>query len=173
MLVVNLFGAPGAGKSTGAAYLFALLKMNGYNAELVTEFIKDKIWEQNTAVFQNQAYIFGKQSFKLSRLTSGVDIAVTDAPLLHSAYYGTGDSFRDAVMTEFDKYQNVNFFVERCKEYNPAGRFQTEEGADAVGAEIRGFLDKYRVNYYTIKGDRAGYDRALEIVASTYVHSRV
>jgi adenylate kinase family enzyme len=25
-LVVNLFGAPGAGKSTGAAYIFAMLK---------------------------------------------------------------------------------------------------------------------------------------------------
>lgn len=41
-LVVNLFGGPGSGKSTGAAYVFARLKMLGYNAELVTEFAKDK-----------------------------------------------------------------------------------------------------------------------------------
>ena len=34
MLVVNLFGAPGAGKSTGAAYIFSKLKMAGINAEL-------------------------------------------------------------------------------------------------------------------------------------------
>ena len=33
-LVVNLFGGPGSGKSTGAAYVFARLKMLGYNAEL-------------------------------------------------------------------------------------------------------------------------------------------
>ena len=40
-IVVNLFGAPGAGKSTGAAYIFfSILKMNGINAELVTEFAK-------------------------------------------------------------------------------------------------------------------------------------
>ena len=45
MLVVNLFGAPGAGKSTGAAYIFSQLKMAGINAELVTEFAKDKVWE--------------------------------------------------------------------------------------------------------------------------------
>ena len=42
-IVVNLFGAPGAGKSTGAAYIFALLKMAGIEAELVTEFAKDKV----------------------------------------------------------------------------------------------------------------------------------
>lgn len=41
-LVINLFGAPGAGKSTGAAIVFAELKKRGVNAELVTEFTKDK-----------------------------------------------------------------------------------------------------------------------------------
>ena len=45
MLVVNLFGAPGSGKSTGAAYIFSQLKIAGVNAELVTEFVKDKVWE--------------------------------------------------------------------------------------------------------------------------------
>ena len=29
MKVINLFGAPGSGKSTGAAYLFSKLKMAG------------------------------------------------------------------------------------------------------------------------------------------------
>ena len=41
-LIINLFGAPGVGKSTGAAYIFSKLKMAGMNAELVTEFAKDK-----------------------------------------------------------------------------------------------------------------------------------
>ena len=43
-LVVNLYGAPGSGKSTGAAYIFAKLKMLGVNCELITEFAKDKVW---------------------------------------------------------------------------------------------------------------------------------
>lgn len=37
-IIVNLFGTPGAGKSTGAAYVFSQLKMHGINCELVTEF---------------------------------------------------------------------------------------------------------------------------------------
>lgn len=69
MLVVNLFGAPGAGKSTGAAYIFSKLKMAGINAELVTEFAKDKVWEESKAVFENQAYIFGKQQPRIKLTT--------------------------------------------------------------------------------------------------------
>ena len=76
MILVNLFGAPGAGKSTGAAYIFSRLKMAGVNAELVTEFAKDKVWEENKAVFKNQAYIFGKQYFKISRCADKVDVVI-------------------------------------------------------------------------------------------------
>lgn len=42
-LVVNLFAQPGAGKSTGAAYLFYNLKCLGVNCEYVSEFAKDKV----------------------------------------------------------------------------------------------------------------------------------
>lgn len=83
MLVVNLAGAPGAGKSTGAAYIFSKLKMKGINAELVTEYAKDKVWEEDKAVFDNQVYIFGKQLFRLTRLEGKVDVVITD----RSIYY--------------------------------------------------------------------------------------
>ena len=43
-LIVNLYGGPGCGKSTGAAYLFSKLKMAGVDAEYVPEFAKDKVW---------------------------------------------------------------------------------------------------------------------------------
>ena len=61
--------------------------MAGVNAELVTEFAKDKVWEESKAVFQNQQYIFGKQYFRLTRLEGKVDVVVTDSPILLSAYY--------------------------------------------------------------------------------------
>ena len=49
-IVVNLFGSPGAGKSTGAADVFSRLKKLGINAELVAEFAKDKTWEHNNNI---------------------------------------------------------------------------------------------------------------------------
>lgn len=63
-LVVNLFGVPGAGKSTGAAYIFSCIKMAGVNAELITEYAKDKVWERNDEAFRNQAsVIFSRNIF--------------------------------------------------------------------------------------------------------------
>ena len=52
-LIVNLFGAPGCGKSTLAAALFSELKKAGFNAELVTEYANDKVYEKNQTVLQN------------------------------------------------------------------------------------------------------------------------
>lgn len=56
-LVVNLFGGPGVGKSTGAAKVFSELKLLGVNCELVGEFAKDKTWEHNSTALSCQEYV--------------------------------------------------------------------------------------------------------------------
>ena len=66
-IVVNLFGEPSAGKSTAAMDITARLKRKGINAEYISEFAKDKVYENNPEVFECQEYIFGKQSFKMNR----------------------------------------------------------------------------------------------------------
>lgn len=48
-LYVNLYGGPGTGKSTGASYIFSKLKLAGVEAELVTEYAKDLVWEAQKA----------------------------------------------------------------------------------------------------------------------------
>lgn len=162
MILVNLFGAPGAGKSTGAAYIFSQLKMAGINAELVTEFAKDKVWEESKAVFENQAYIFGKQYFRISRCASKVDVVVTDSPLLLSVVYNNdpllGEEFNSLVRKVMNSYNCRNFYLTREKAYNPIGRFQTEEESDKIADVIRGLLDKEKIDYITYPGSFAGYD---------------
>ena len=86
-IVINLFGPPGSGKSTGAAEVFAALKKLGVNAELVTEFAKDKTWEHNATALGCQEYVFGKQSYRLARCRNDVDVIVTDNPLPLSLLY--------------------------------------------------------------------------------------
>ena len=119
MIVINLFGAPGAGKSTGAAYIFSQLKLKNINAELITEFAKDKVWEENKEVFKNQAYIFGKQSFKMSRCKDKVDVIITDSPLFLSALYNSdkvlGEDVNNVVLNVFNSYDNFNVFIQRVK----------------------------------------------------------
>ena len=59
-IVVNLFGEPSVGKSTCAMDITAQLKRHGINAEYVSEFAKDKVYENNGEVFKHQEYLFGK-----------------------------------------------------------------------------------------------------------------
>lgn len=154
MLVVNMFGAPGTGKSTTAAYVFALLKSWGVNAELVTEFAKDKVWEESVEVFKNQAYIFGKQYFRLSRVKDKVDVAITDSPIILSPFYNTqtelGEAFDQTCFNAFNSFDNVNIFLRRVKPYNPAGRFQTEEESNQVAIDLEKFLldNNITMRYY-------------------------
>lgn len=162
MLVVNLFGAPGAGKSTGAAYIFSKLKMAGVNAELVTEFAKDKVWEESKAAFQNQAYIFGQQYFRISRVQNKVDVVITDSPILLSSFYADdevlGKEFDTLVTNVSNSYDSMNVFINRVSPYNPSGRFQTEAESDMLSAIMRIFLDNHVVIYEQYDGCIAGYD---------------
>lgn len=173
MILVNLFGAPGAGKSTGAAYIFSQLKMRGINAELVTEFAKDKVWEGSKAVFENQAYIFGKQYFRISRCANQVDVIVTDSPLLLSILYNNdedlGGTFDAVVRRVAKKYNSKNYYLKRVKDYNPTGRFQTEEESDEIATELKRLLDREGVEYKVHRGDVIGYEQIVEDIMREFV----
>lgn len=168
MLVVNLCGAPGAGKSTGAAYVFSKLKMQGVNCELVTEYAKDKVWEEDTTALNNQAYVFGHQLFRLTKLEGKVDVAITDSPLLLSLIYNNdkkrlGEAFNEVVKNCFNSFDNINFFIHRVKPYNPKGRLQTEKESDELSEIIKNCFIDNGEEVIEIVGDIIGYE---DIVSS-------
>jgi adenylate kinase family enzyme len=167
-IVVNLTGAPGAGKSTGAAKIFTELKQRGINCELVGEFAKDKTWEHNTTALNCQEYVFGKQSYRLARCRDDVDVIVTDSPLPLGLIYNTNpalsSSFTDVVMSIFNTYTNINFFINRVKPYNPKGRNQTEDESDQISTRIKDLYRYLNIGYTEINGDTEGYEKAVQFV---------
>ena len=169
-IVVNLTGAPGAGKSTGAAKIFSELKMLGINCELVGEFAKDKTWEHNDTALRCQEYVFGKQSYRLARCRDDVDVIVTDSPLPLTIIYTHDEKIvgplTDLVMTIFDSYDNINFFINRTKPYNPKGRNQTAEESDSLSFEIKNLYQQLNIPYTEINGDAAGYDTAIQMIVA-------
>ena len=58
--VINLFGAPGSGKSVNASKIYAALKETGLDAELVTEYVKQWAWEGREHTSLDQFYFFCK-----------------------------------------------------------------------------------------------------------------
>lgn len=167
-IVVNLLGAPGAGKSTGAASVFAHIKKAGVNAELVSEFAKDKTWEHNNKALSVQEYVFGKQSYRLARCRDDVDVIVTDSPLPLSIIYNYNpaldDNFERTVINVFNTYENMNYYINRVKPYNHKGRNQTEAESDALVSKIKNLLNKYDITFTEIDGDDDGYDRIVQDV---------
>ena len=167
-VIVNLYGAPGAGKSTGSAYIFGQLKMNNISVELVREFVKDKIYEKSEGVFNDQVYILGKQHFRQTNVKGNVDVIITDCPLIIQAYYTDkykfpyADELRQLVLKLYSLENNINYFVNRDKPYNPDGRFQTEADSDSISDNLKEYLDNLGIEYKEINGNITDYDSVVE-----------
>lgn len=166
-VIVNLYGAPGAGKSTGSAYIFGQLKMNNISVELVREFVKDKIYEKSEGVFNDQVYILGKQHFRQTNVKGNVDVIITDCPLIVQAYYTDkykfpyADELRQLVLKLYSLEDNINYFVNRDKPYNPDGRFQTEADSDSISDNLKEYLDNLDIEYKEINGNITDYDSVV------------
>lgn len=154
MKVINIFGGPGTGKSVTAARLFAALKINQKNCELITEYAKELVYDESYKLMENQIWIFANQHHRMYRLRDKVDIIVTDAPLFNSIVYsGKGEenkAFHNFVMNEFNKYNNLNIYLERETIYQSEGRYQDEEGAKKIDVEVLRLFDYFEVPYVKI-----------------------
>lgn len=132
--VVNLYGAPGVGKSVTAAGLYNLMSMRGHKVELVTEFAKDLTWGKNWLALDHQLSILAEQDRRLRVLEGQVEYAITDSPLptgiayMGAEYEGWLDK---ATWSAYDRYFNYHVLLHRNKElgYQEHGRNQNLEAA--------------------------------------------
>lgn len=171
-IVVNLFGGPGCGKSTGAAYITSILKMHGYKAEYVTEAAKDLTWDKNWDALDDQMYVSGLQSHKL-RQCKDVDIIVTDSPLVLGIVYNKSNPMLNAAIKyEFDQYDNINFFLNREKEYVALGRKQTEEQARQLDVDIKDMLYCNDIEYEEVVGNLDGYGHVIKQIMAKKCHGQ-
>jgi thymidylate kinase len=167
-LIVNFYAGPGTGKSTAAAWIFARLKQHGVNAELVTEYAKDKVWEESHKVLLNQVYVFGKQHHRLQRLLGKVDVIVTDSPIMMGVVYDVENNphLKSLAFYEYEKMNNINFFLNRSKDYNPKGRQQNYEEALIMDKKIKDHIDSFNLSYENYETNSESYEKMLEEVLS-------
>lgn len=152
--IINLYGGPGSGKSTSAAYLYYLLKCAGQNVELVREYVKDWAWEGRKFNAYDEIYFLGKQVRHESMLFGKVDYIVTDAPVFMTAYYANlycsaqlAQGVEAAALafyqqTQVDGHQHIHLYLKRTKTYKAEGRYQNEDQALTMDAEIQEYLRK-------------------------------
>lgn len=142
---------------------FLSWKWCGIDAEYVTEFAKDKVWENNKEAFKCQFYITGKQAFRISRCFGKVDVIVTDSPIRLGKVYAdliNRPKLGDACVEEADVYRenSIDILLKRVKPYNPNGRNQTEDEAKEIDKTLKEMLNAQKVPHLIFDGDQHGYD---------------
>lgn len=149
-IVVNLFGGSCIGKSTLMAKIFAELKTKGYDCEMATEFIKDMIWENNNKAIQDDIYTFANQNYKIKRLIGEVDIVITDSPILLMSAYANDINLQKLAISEFKKYNNLNFLLKRETKFIENGRVDGLNHAIHIDKTIEKIMQENNIKYITI-----------------------
>ena len=121
MLVINLWGGPGAGKTTTASGLFSILRHKwNVNLELITEFATDLCFEQARENLKDQIYLLGNQYHRLWRANAvGVECVITDAPIGLNKIYG--EMYKQRYMPELsplldrldNEHENIHILMHR------------------------------------------------------------
>ena len=155
--VINLFGAPGVGKSSIAAGLYSKMKESHYSVELCREYAKYlTITDRNWQLEEEQLYLFAKQHHELFILRGKYKFAITDSPLLLTSFYAnpltTPNSFHQCVTDYNNTFDNINVLVTRdlsaaSSVFENEGRIHDRAGSIKIQKEQPQFLEKNKVNY--------------------------
>ena len=154
-VVVNLLAGPGAGKTTCAWAIASELKKRGIEAEYVSEYAKDLVWDERFDLLdgapEHQKAIYEEQDRRVQRLLGKVDVVVTDSPSLLSLMYikEPDPDFTKDVLSRFNSQQNFNLFINRGKTYQQIGRLQTLDESKAIDRSIINFLQTNGIYYGT------------------------
>ncbi len=152
-LVVNLFGGPGAGKTTCAMEICVALKKQGLSAEYVPEYAKELVYANRMELLDgstpHQKHIFQEQKRKIDNMLGKVDVIVTDSPVILSSIYDKEHSvdFEHEVLNSFNKNKNFNLFITRGETFETTGRIHNLEESVVLDSTIKNFLEKHNIFY--------------------------
>lgn len=154
-VVVNLFAGPGAGKTTCAWEIASELKKRGIEAEYVSEYAKEMVWDNKTekldGSLENQRELYKEQLRRVQRLIGRVDVVVTDSPTLLSAMYlkQPNTEFQNEMLSDFKKFHNFNLFINRGKTYQQTGRIHSLDESIKIDNQIKTFLSDNNIYFGT------------------------
>lgn len=153
--IISLVAGPGAGKSTTAAGIFHYMKCDQrYKVELVTEAVKDAVYDDNSGLLSDQFLLSATQNHLLHRLIGKVDFVISDACLLNGVVYNrffNTPSMLDNVLVDlFQEYDNTVIMLPRKAKYEDYGRMQTEEQAKELDELFIQVLTELNIPFYNL-----------------------
>lgn len=148
--------------------------MLGICAELISEYAKEKIWEENQTILSNQVYLFAKQYVGITRVQGKVDVVIMDSPIMLSLLYNKdmkiADGFNLLVAECYNKFDNMNYWVTKRKgvKYDMKGRQQNEKEADEIACSLGEILQQYKIKCQVITATEKDLDGIVEAVLRRY-----
>lgn len=155
---ICLYGGPGCGKSSVAADIFANLKKDRYNVELVTEYIKFWTFLDRRPQGFDQGYTMNKQiHYEDVRLRNGIDYIVSESPILLSAFYSKRHKVQgwEHLLGYSKVFENVypglHIFLDRTGVgYCPTGRWENLDQAIEIDHEMKDWLEEHAPGYVVL-----------------------
>lgn len=158
LTVINLFGAPGVGKSATRSGLFWLMKIKGMSVEEVTEYAKHLVLAgRSWQLERDQLSVMAAQHHKMLILEGIYEYAVTDSPLMLASFYaphGTPKGFGSMCEEYAALYDNVNVFLTRDFDrggFETQGRLHGREDSLRIEGEQKDFLAKLGYEWFDIE----------------------
>ncbi len=168
-LHINFFAGPGVGKSTLAMELTSLLKKKGIDADMTQEYAKELIYDESYELLNDQLHVAGEQHRRMKRLDRCVEVAVHDSPFVMGLNYCDANhiahvEFNDFMIEQYNRYNNLNIFLERSALYGffEGGRSQDIVEAKELDNKIKQFLEINDIQHIIIKQDKYTLDLIQE-----------
>mgnify|MGYP006318623409 FL=1 len=160
--VINIIGGPGSEKSVITSALVLYLKLRKKTVEVIPDFAKSLVWQQNFEVLKNQYFIAQRQYQMLSLLDGQVQFLVTECSLPQLLFYNENyldnicdiPKTRNHILDWYKQCDNVNILVARSeRKYIHTGRFQDEEQARAIDRGMQELMDREALPYTKLPTD--------------------
>jgi hypothetical protein len=160
--VINIIGGPGCDKSLITSAIIVFLKLREKTIEVIPDFAKSLVWQQNFEVLKNQYFIAQRQFEMLSLLDGQVQFLITECSLPQVLYYNENyldnicdiEKTRKQILEWYNQCNNVNVFVERGdRKYIRTGRFQDEEQARSIDRGMLELLKREELPYTVLPSD--------------------
>jgi len=139
---------------TSAIVLF--LKLREKTVEVIPDFAKSLVWQQNFEVLKNQYFIAQRQYEMLSLLDGQIQFLITECSLPQVLYYNENyldnicdiSKTRTQILDWYNQCNNINILVARGdRKYIRTGRFQDEEQAREVDRGLVALLEREALPY--------------------------
>lgn len=145
MIVVNLFGGPGVGKSTVAAMLFAHYKRRGLRVELAREQAKELLY-QGRDLARHQLLIIARQYQILKDMeAAGTDLVISDSALRLNLVYSRSLSYYpqlvELVRGLSAEFGDIDVLLRRAVPFSTHARLGDETDARQIDAAVSGPFD--------------------------------